>query len=294
MAAFPTVSALADASEDQVLHLWTGLGYYARARNLLRCAPQVCAYHAGQFPADIEGLSAQPGICSTTAAANRSIAFAQPAAILDGNVKRVLARYGAIGGWPGKTAVHNQLWELAESLSPQQRSADYCQAMMDLGATVCTRSSPACEQCPLAGDCIALASATQADYPGKKPRKVLPVKSTTMLLITNPGGEVFLARRPPSGIWGGLWSFPEVESETDANNFCLDTFGHAASVTEHWTPLRHTFSHYHLDIQPLHLKLPHERPSVMEGSAQLWYNRAQPDSVGMAAPVAKLLKLLDK
>ena len=294
MASFPTVTALAAASEDQVLHLWTGLGYYARARNLLRCAQLVCTDHGGEFPGEIDTLVELPGIGRSTAGAIRSIAFHQPAPILDGNVKRVLARFAAIEGWPGKTAVHKQLWGLAETFTPPQRTADYSQAMMDLGATLCQRSGPACELCPLSDSCQAYSAGTQAAYPGRKPRKALPTRSTTMLIITNIAGEVYLARRPPSGIWGGLWSFPEIDGAEQAPHFCIDNFGHPPGVSELWEPLRHSFSHYHLDIQPLRIKLSRETVGIMEGEQQLWYNFSRPESVGLAAPVSNLLNLLDK
>ena len=294
MAELPSVEALASASEDQVLHLWTGLGYYARARNLLRCAQTVCAQHGGQFPDTSAALEELPGIGRSTAGAICSIAFGKPAAILDGNVKRVLARYAAIEGWPGKAQVLSSLWELAESLNPDKRTADYSQAMMDLGATVCRRTQPDCENCPLAQSCQANSLQQQQHFPGKKPRKVLPTKSTTMLIISNDAGEVFMARRPTQGIWGGLWSFPEVADSQAAKNFCLDQFGQEPATTEHWATLRHSFSHYHLEIQPLHMQLSQTPAAIMEGDAHLWYNRMQPSSVGMAAPVAKLLKLIGK
>jgi len=294
MRVFPTIEALAAASEDQVLHLWTGLGYYARARNLLRCAQVIVDEHGGKFPDSIETLEQLPGIGRSTAGAIRSIAFGKPAAILDGNVKRVLARHAAIPGWPGQTAVHRELWEIAQALSPQQRPAQYTQAMMDLGATVCLRSKPLCESCPLQTDCKAHQQGTQADYPGRKPRKTLPIRTTTMLIISNTSREVFLAKRPPTGIWGGLWSFPELEQANEATDFCLDTFGAQPTRIEPGSALRHTFSHYHLDIQPLYLELDHNVGSIMDGDGQLWYNLSSPERIGMAAPVAKLLKLIDK
>jgi A/G-specific adenine glycosylase len=294
MAALPSVEALASASEDQVLHLWTGLGYYARGRNLLRCAQLVCSEHQGQFPDTVAALQELPGIGRSTAGAICSIAFGKPAAILDGNVKRVLARYGVIPGWPGKSQVLSSLWELAESFNPDSRTADYSQAMMDLGATVCLRTQPNCDACPLGQSCQANSLQQQQHFPGKKPRKVLPVKSTTMLIITNRAGEIFMARRPTQGIWGGLWSFPEVADHQAANDFCIDQFGQQPANTEHWETLRHSFSHYHLEIQPLHIQLSQTPATIMEGDTCLWYNREQPDSVGMAAPVAKLLKLIDK
>ena len=197
IAALPQVADLAAASEDQVLHLWTGLGYYARARNLHQCAKMVMSDHGGEFPAELEQLAALPGIGRSTAGAIRSIAFAQAAAILDGNVKRVLARYAAIEGWPGKAAVLKQLWQLAETNTPDQRVAAYSQAIMDLGATVCLRSQPRCEVCPLADGCRACREQRQVEFPGRKPRKTMPVRSTLMLMVQNPAGEVTNRLRPP-------------------------------------------------------------------------------------------------
>ncbi|MGB1141418.1 MAG: A/G-specific adenine glycosylase, partial [Halioglobus sp.] len=212
MAAFPDVDALAGAPEDEVLHLWTGLGYYARARNLHRAAKQVAFELGGTFPDSIEGLQALPGVGRSTAGAIASIALAQRASILDGNVKRVLARLHRVAGWPGQSAVHNQLWDIAEHYTPTARCADYTQAMMDLGATLCTRSKPACALCPMANDCEANAAGDQTDYPGKKPKKALPVRATHFLVLRNRDGDIWLEKRPAEGIWGGLWCFPEVAS----------------------------------------------------------------------------------
>ncbi|MEE4192299.1 MAG: A/G-specific adenine glycosylase [Halieaceae bacterium] len=291
---FPTVETLADADEDEVLHLWTGLGYYARARNLLKCARVVVEEYGGQFPRSVAELETLPGIGRSTAGAIVSMAYGEPAAILDGNVKRVLARFAAVPGWPGQTDVHKQLWQIAERFTPETRCADYTQAMMDLGATLCTRSKPACELCPLADHCAAHASGTQADYPGKKPKKALPVRATTMLLVCSPDDAVWLTRRPSEGLWGGLWSFPEVEDESAGHAYCLDLFGREPAATERWDPLRHTFSHYHLDIQPLRLTLETAPCAVMEGGQQLWYNWSAPEAVGLAAPVARLIRKLEE
>jgi A/G-specific adenine glycosylase len=294
MAELPTVTALAAAPEDRVLHLWTGLGYYARARNLHKTARLVVARHGGEFPPEIEALCELPGIGRSTAGAIRSIAFGRPAAILDGNVKRVLARYRAVAGWPGQTAVLRQLWELAETLSPTRRVGDYAQAMMDLGATLCTRANPACDICPLRADCLAFARGNPQDYPGRKPRRRLPVRATVFLMVTSDdGGEVWLERRPPSGIWGGLWCFPEVASLEEVETWCLDRFGLAPTTRQAWDPFRHTFSHYHLDIQPLQLHLPAVPGEVMAGDQRLWYNVREPAPIGLAAPVVSLLQRLD-
>ena len=306
----PTVEALAAASEDQVLHLWTGLGYYARARNLHKTARQIVDQYTGQFPNTVEELSALPGIGRSTAGAIRSIAFKQPAAILDGNVKRVLARWAAIPGWPGHTQPLKQLWQLAEELTPnspplenssdksaplKNQSAQYSQAMMDLGATLCTRTKPRCELCPVRDDCQARANNSQLRYPGKKPKKTLPVKTVKMLMLENAQGELLLNRRPPQGIWGGLWSFPEADSDQSTANYLLQQFGIDNPETKHWPELRHTFSHYHLDITPVHIHLTDSHINklnnqIMESGQQLWYNTQHPQAVGLAAPVSKLLK----
>jgi A/G-specific adenine glycosylase len=292
MQRFPDVQTLAAAPTDEVLHLWTGLGYYARARNLHRAAQQVCSEHAGSFPDNLEGLQSLPGIGRSTAGAILAIAFAQRASILDGNVKRVLARYHAVAGWPGQTAVHRQLWDFAEQHTPQRRVADYTQAMMDLGATLCTRSRPRCADCPLQDSCSAHAQGREGEFPGKKPRKVLPVRSTVFLILRDRQGHVLLQQRPASGIWGGLWCFPELDSVEAAAPWCRDRLGREPAATLPGPPFRHTFSHYHLDIQPLQVQLAIQPEAVMEASDQLWYNVQKPLEIGLAAPVARLLASL--
>lgn len=289
MAAFPDVHSLAAAPEDDVLHLWTGLGYYARARNLHKAAKEVANNLDGQFPDTIEGLCELSGIGRSTAGAIVSIAFKKRASILDGNVKRVLARYHRVEGWPGKTAVHNRLWDIAEQYTPADRCADYTQAMMDLGATVCTRSAPACDDCPLEKHCEAKATGDQLSFPGKKPRKTLPVKSTCFLVAQNGEGQVWLEKRPPSGIWGGLWCFPEGEDTDTAPHYSLDRWGVEPHEVEILPGFRHTFSHYHLDITPVAFRVNAPAAGIMEGSKQGWYSLDQPPQVGLAAPVAALL-----
>jgi A/G-specific adenine glycosylase len=292
MATFPDVQSLAAAHEDEVLHLWTGLGYYARARNLHKAAKQVVSDSGGRFPDTLEGLCELPGIGRSTAGAILSIAFGQRASILDGNVKRVLARYRRVAGWPGQAAVHQRLWEIAEQYTPPKRCADYTQAMMDLGATVCTRSAPACGACPLQPGCEASAAGDQIDFPGKKPRKALPVKSTCFLVARNSAGEVWLEKRPPSGIWGGLWCFPEGENPGVAPAYSLDRWGVEPDGVEMLPGFRHTFSHYHLDITPVAFSVDAPVGGIMEGSQRGWYRLDRPAQVGLAAPVATLLKQL--
>lgn len=292
MEAFPDVLALALAPEDEVLHRWTGLGYYARARNLHRAARQIANELGGQFPDTLDGLCVLPGVGRSTAGAILSIAFGRRASILDGNVKRVLARYHRVQGWPGQSAVHQQLWDIAEQYTPAQRCADYTQAMMDLGATLCTRSSPACTICPLATGCEALLHGDQRDYPGRKPRRALPVKSSFFLIVRSSAGEIWLEKRPSSGIWGGLWCFPEIDAPETGRQRCLDWWGVEPAQLAVQPGFRHTFSHYHLDITPVVAELNATPHAVMAASGQLWYNLRQPPQIGLAAPVAALLAKL--
>jgi A/G-specific adenine glycosylase len=292
MEQLPSTESLAQASEDQVLHLWTGLGYYSRARNLHKAAKQICQQLDGSFPQTVEQLCELPGIGRSTAGAIASIAFSQAAAILDGNVKRVLARYHAVAGWPGQSATAKQLWGYAEQHTPTKNTAEYSQAMMDLGATLCTRSKPRCEQCPLLDNCQAYQLGDPSRYPGKKPKKTLPVKATQMLIIENPDGKILLEKRPPSGIWGGLWGFPEISLDIDPAQHCLQLLGSKVNSTDKWAVFRHTFSHYHLDISPIKLSLSRQPTQVMEEKRQLWYNVQQPQQLGLSTPVKRLLSKL--
>jgi len=292
MQALPTVQSLAAASEDEVLHLWTGLGYYSRARNLQRTAQLICAEHGGEFPDSVEQLSELPGIGRSTAGAIIAIAHRKRAAILDGNVKRVLARLHAVAGWPGESAVLKTLWDYAEAHTPRQRVADYTQAVMDLGATLCTRSKPACALCPLTDDCLARQQGDWQAYPGKKPAKTLPVKATQMLIINTPDGEILLEKRPPTGIWAGLWIFPQIDPDADPVAFCRDQLHLDTALLERWQGYRHTFSHYHLDIAPVRLQLNRAPNRAMEAGRHLWYDLRQPAAIGLAAPVKKLLNKL--
>lgn len=292
MQSMPRVENLAAASEDEVLHLWTGLGYYSRARNLHKTARIVVEEHGGEFPGSVEDLEALPGIGRSTAGAIASISMGQRAPILDGNVKRVLARYHAVAGWPGESAILKALWQHAETYTPNKRVADYTQAMMDLGATLCTRSKPDCVRCPLRENCTALAQGNPTDYPGKKPKKTLPVKATQMLVIENEQGELLLKKQPSSGIWASLWIFPQLDTSVDATEFCKDQLQLEVTPGDELKAFRHTFSHYHLDIQPVYLRTGSPESVIMEGDGQLWYNRQRPQAIGLAAPVKKLIQRL--
>jgi A/G-specific adenine glycosylase len=287
IASFPSVFALADAAVDDVLHHWSGLGYYARARNLHKAAQIVVADYRGEFPDDLELLQTLPGVGRSTAGAILSTALGGRAAILDGNVKRVLARFYAVEGWPGKSVVTRRLWELAELHTPQARVADYTQAIMDLGATLCTRAKPGCERCPLALDCQAQALGRQAEFPGKKPRKALPVRQTSFAII-HAGAELYLERRPGSGIWGGLWCFPEVPDAAAAQRLCSERLAGKVATSRLLSPLRHSFSHYHLEIQPVLLTLADTPTVIAEGRELRGWPASQLPAVGLAAPVKRL------
>ena len=291
---FPDVGTLADAPVDDVLRLWSGLGYYARARNLHKAAQVLRDDFDGTLPRDIDALQTLPGIGRSTAGAILSLAFDQRHAILDGNAKRVYARHAAIDGWPGKTAVVKRLWAIAEACTPAERAADYTQAIMDLGATLCTRSRPACGRCPVSADCRAYAAGTQAEYPGRKPKKAKPVKSTTMVLAVT-ADAVYLERRPASGIWGGLWSLPELDAAGDAGaiaDWCRATVGADARHQERWCTLRHSFSHYDLDIEPVVVRVDGVRDAVADGDDARWHHFGEAPPGGLAAPVQKLINEL--
>lgn len=289
IARFPNVSALAKAPLDEVLHLWTGLGYYARARNLHKAAQHIVDKHQGQFPDTFEDVCALPGVGRSTAGAILSLSLKKPYPILDGNVKRVLARCYAVEGWPGKKEVENKLWEISEQVTPTKGVEYFNQAMMDLGAMVCTRTKPKCELCPLNTGCIAYAHHSWADYPGKKPKKAIPEK-TTYFLILQYNNLVWLDKRPPAGIWGGLFAFPQFETKMLLEQW-LAEHGLENSKTEQLISFRHTFSHFHLDIVPICVKLS-TFTSLMEAQQGLWYNLQTPASVGLAAPVENLLRQL--
>jgi A/G-specific adenine glycosylase len=292
MARFPTLQDLARADRDDVLHHWSGLGYYARARNLHATACQVVRDFAGQFPETLSGLQALPGIGRSTAGAILALAGNKRYPILDGNVKRVLSRYHAVAGWPGSAAVEQRLWLHAEHHTPVDRVADYTQAMMDLGATVCTRSRPGCTTCPLVSDCQAYRLGTPTAFPQPRPAKRLPLRTTRCLLIQNGTGDVLLVQRPTAGLWGGLWTFPECGVDVDPVAWCRDAL---QCITEHrdeWEPVRHTFSHFQLDLVPVRLQLRRMPTRVMEDPGTLWYKFSAPATIGLAAPVAALLTRL--
>jgi A/G-specific adenine glycosylase len=289
LAAFPDLPTLAAAERDAVLGLWSGLGYYSRARNLHAAAQRCVQEHGGDLPADLEALAALPGIGRSTAAAICAQAFGQRTAILDGNVKRVLCRAFGIDGWPGQREVEKRLWELADTLMPGQRCADYTQAIMDLGATVCRRARPDCAGCPLRDGCAAYASARVAELPQRKPGKALPQRYCEMLVLLDDAGRVLLQRRPETGVWAGLWSLPEF---ADADARCLFANGNRARDAAAPLPgIDHVFSHYRLRIAP-YLSRADAAARIGDNTAQRWATRAELAAIGLPAPIRRLLATL--
>jgi A/G-specific adenine glycosylase len=277
LARFPDTAALAGASEDEVLRLWSGLGYYARGRNLLRAAREVV--EAGKFPDTVEEIQALPGVGPSTAAAIAAFAFRRRAAILDGNVKRVLARCFGIEG-------ENLQRQLAERLLPERGIEIYTQALMDLGATVCTRAKPACGRCPVAKDCVALREDRVGELPTPRKRKPLPLKRSTWLVMLHKG-SVLLERRPSTGIWGGLWVFPELVSGMP-ETFCRKALGCEVKLSQRLPEIEHGFTHFRLKIQPIRCSVRKILPRA-EAPGRIWLELADAARAAVPAPVRKLL-----
>jgi len=299
MQRFPEVRSLAQAPIDEVLHLWTGLGYYARARNLHRAAQAIVAEHGGAFPGTLEEVQALPGIGRSTAGAILALSQAQRHPILDGNVKRVLARYFAVPGFPGEQKVERELWRLAEACTPQERVGNYTQAIMDLGATVCVRSRPSCPTCPLAGHCFARAQGLQSVLPTPKPKKARPLRDAFVVIAVDESGAVLLERRPPAGIWGGLWTFPQFESQAAARDWVVERLpagGGARGtppVCETLPDYHHAFTHFDLTLHPLLVRAEREGDVVVaDGERHLWYDPDRPAAIGLAKPAVDLIKQL--
>jgi A/G-specific adenine glycosylase len=288
--AFPDVIALADAEPDAVLHLWSGLGYYARARNLHRAARIVRDEHAGAIPDDIDALVALPGIGRSTAGAVLALAHDQRHPILDGNAKRVLARFFAVEGWTGSTVNLKTLWQLADDCTPDDRPGNYTQAIMDLGATVCTRGNPACEFCPLASGCRARTDGLTAAIPAPRPRRNRPQRETVVVMLMRDDGSVLLERRPDSGIWGGLWCLPEAAAVDDVAGWCQSRVGIVPVRLAVRPVVSHSFTHFDLDMTPVEARIMDAPTQAMDGDRWLWYNPGRPAEVGLAAPVARMLE----
>ena len=295
MKRFPKILDLANAEQDDVLSYWSGLGYYARARNLHKTAQIIRDDYQGVFPENFDDVLALPGIGRSTAGAILSLALNQHHVILDGNVKRVLTRLYEVEGWPGKSKVLDELWELAEKQTPKKRVADYNQAMMDLGASLCARGKNAsCDLCPLLSECGAFEAGKVASFPNSKPKKKIPVRKTHMLMVYHEEEGIYLEKRPPVGIWGGLWSFPQCEDAEDVDEWCANRLNFNVKNQQKWDEMRHTFSHFHLDITPVLVTVGNPKNIVMEEKSSIWYKLGQEKDRGYATPVMKLLDTLDR
>jgi A/G-specific adenine glycosylase len=288
MQRFPTISALANATQDEVLQHWSGLGYYSRARNLHNAAQTIMDDHGGVFPQDFDTIQTLSGIGRSTAAAIASFAFNQVQTILDGNVKRVLARHFAVEGWPGTPKTEKELWSLAEGLLPKTDMVAYTQGLMDLGATLCSGSKPQCLQCPLVKSCQAYQQQRVSQLPTPKPRKTIPEKHTTMLIMLQ-GDHVMLEKRPPSGIWGGLWSFPEQESTDDYSAVAQQRFGMTVQPQQALPQLSHAFTHFKLHITPQPLEVIKRHSEVRE-TGQIWLSIEDAIGAAIPTPVRKILQ----
>ena len=289
---FPDVAALAVAEVDEVLHRWSGLGYYARARNLHRSACLIRERHGGEVPGDVAALKALPGIGASTAGAILALSRGERHAILDANVQRVLCRYHAIGGWPGQGPVRKRLWALAEEHTPRRDVAAYTQAIMDLGATLCTRRRPVCARCPLEQDCRARALGRQHELPAPRPKRDRPRRRTAFLILRDAGGAFLLERRPPSGVWGGLFGFPECRPASDVRAACEQRYGVEVKSTRRLGLVHHGFTHYALDIEPHLVEVSRRETAVRDGDGRVWYEPGAAVEVGLAAPVSQLIGTL--
>ncbi|MDZ4201284.1 MAG: A/G-specific adenine glycosylase [Gallionella sp.] len=286
IASFPTITALAAASEDEVLAHWSGLGYYARGRNLHKAARIVVEKFSGEFPRQLEDIVELPGIGRSTAAAICALAFHERRAILDGNVKRVLARYCAVAGWTGEKRVESALWQHAERLLPENDVATYIQGLMDMGATLCVRGKPKCPVCPVRDDCAALATGCVQTLPTPRPRKSVPGRNTVMLMLSH-GNEILLEKRAPHGVWGGLWSFPQFDDAAKARAWC-GQHGIEILSERRLEPFIHVFTHFKLHITPLWLTL-RRKPVWAAQSDSMWHPADAPVRAAIPAPIRVLL-----
>ncbi len=290
LAAFPDVGALARAPVDAVLAHWSGLGYYRRAHHLHAAAKAVVADHGGAFPRDAATIATLPGIGRSTAAAIASLAFGAREAILDGNVKRVLARHRGIEGWPGTPKVEAALWQEAVASLPERDADVYAQGLMDLGATLCTRTSPRCPACPVAADCVALRTGRVDELPSPRPRKALPQRAIRVLVIER-GGEILFEKRPDVGIWGGLWSLPEFALDADVETAIFQRFGARVTLAERLSPIRHGFTHFSLTLHPQRA-LAQRWPAHVAAPGTLWLTPADAHDAALPAPIRTLVRTL--
>ncbi len=291
---FPDISTLAQAKLDTVLHLWTGLGYYARARNLHKTAKIIGSEFHGNFPTKFEDVLNLPGIGRSTAGAIMTLSLQKRFPILDGNVKRVLCRHFTVEGWSGNALVMQKLWSLSDSVTPTKRVHHYTQAIMDLGATVCTRSKPKCTICPLVDSCAAKKQNTVTLYPNARPTREKPTKKTYFVIMINAKeNRVLLEKRPSKGIWGDLWSFPECTEESNIAIWIKTHLNLSTKNIEPKIPFRHTFTHYHLDIHPVICKINNQKLQIKNSTKQYWHKIGTEITRGVAAPVKQLLETLE-
>ncbi|MFI4919440.1 MAG: A/G-specific adenine glycosylase [Legionellales bacterium] len=288
---FPTVVDLAGASEDEVLSLWSGLGYYSRARNLHHTSKIIAERHQGILPNNLNLLMDFPGIGPSTAAAIMSQAFNQPTAILDGNVKRVLSRFFMIKGWPEQSDVKKTFWAHADICMPKQRCADYTQAIMDLGATCCTLKNPNCSHCPVQNNCQAYINKEQHLYPTKKIKKPVPSKYQKLLVLLNDQGQIYLEKRPPTGIWGGLWCFPSLDNDECPLHFIQINYALKGETPKHITAFKHKLTHLHFEINALSIKTQPINNQQAESNGQ-WFASNQLALLGLAKPTSFILNLV--
>ena len=288
----PGVHALANAGEDEVFALWSGLGYYRRARHLHQAAHMCMSRHAGELPRDFASLSALPGIGRSTAGAILALAHGARFAILDGNVKRVLTRFHGVHGWPGERAIEQRLWALAERNTPNERIADYTQAIMDLGATVCTRARPLCEECPLSEHCAAHRQGLTHALPQPRPARESPRMETVMLILRDAQDRVLLQRRGANGVWAGLWSLPEAADRAAADRIAASLAQLDGTQAEALPPFLHAFTHYRLHAQPLLWREARAHGAIADAPDQRWCTREDLAGLGIPAPVRKLLDSL--
>ena len=290
LAAFPDVAALAHAPLDDVLAHWSGLGYYRRAHHLHAAACRIVSEHNGEFPRDAETLATLPGIGRSTAAAIAAFAFGAREAILEGNAKRVLARHRGIEGWPGAPKVEAQLWKVAQDLLPASDIEPYTQGMMDLGATLCTRANPKCDACPVAEDCVARNDGCVDELPTARPAKILPQRDVRVLLIER-AGELLFEKRPPLGIWGGLWSLPECALDDDPHTVVRARFGAEVDLRDALPPIAHGFTHFALTMHPQRLAAA-RWPVRAEAPGTTWLAPSDALTAALPAPIRKLLRSL--
>jgi A/G-specific adenine glycosylase len=290
VATFPDVRTLASAPIDRVLEHWAGLGYYRRAHHLHAAAKAIVERHGGVFPRDVDAIAALPGIGRSTAAAIAAFAYGTRVAILDGNVKRVLARHRGIEGFPGVPRVERELWSAAEPLLPDADIERYTQGMMDLGATVCTRA-PACLLCPVADDCVARIDGRVAELPTPRPAKLIPVRAVRLLVLQR-NGEILFERRPPVGVWSGLWSLPETPLDEDVRDVIRERFGVDATIGDAISPITHGFTHFTLTLHPQRIVVS-RWPQSAEAPGRIWLTRTDALAAALPAPIKRLVRSLD-